>query len=113
MTEISQSGTTTTTTKSSVEDVSLSNTGNIEKLVEFTKTISEQKMQIQSLETDKANYQAEIEKYKSDIARLQKVIADNFISTTEKPKSDLPQTKSFNDAYRELIMENEEKVSKK
>lgn len=113
MTEISQSGTTTTSSKSSIEDVSLSDAGNIEKLVEFTKTISEQKMQIQSLETDKANQQAEIEKYKSDIARLQKVIADNFIITTEKPKSELTQTKSFNDAYKELIMENEQLNNKK
>ena len=113
MTEISQSGTTTTTTKSSVEDVSLSDAGNIEKLVEFTKTISEQKMQIQSLETDKANYQAEIEKYKSDIARLQKVIADNFIITTDKPKPDIPQAKSFRDAYKDMIIENEKANEKK
>ncbi len=112
MTEISQSGTTTTTSKSSIEDVSLGDAGNIEKLVEFTKTISEQKMQIQSLETDKANYEKEIEKYKTDIARLQKVIADNFIITTEKPKPDLTQPKSFNDAYKELIMENEQNNKK-
>lgn len=113
MTEISQTGTTTTTSKSSVEDISISDTGNIEKLVEFTKTISEQKMQIQSLETDKANQQAEIEKYKADIARLQKVIADNFIITTEKPTVDIPQTKSFKDAYREMIIENEKANEKK
>lgn len=107
MTETNGTTTTTTTAKSTTIDVSLDGSAdNIEKLVEFTKKISEQDMQIKSLEQDRDNYKNEIEKYKSDIARLQKVIADNFIATTEKPKSDLPSPKSFNDAYRELISEN-------
>ena len=107
MTETNGNTTTTSTAKSTTIDVSLDGSAdNIEKLVEFTKKISEQDMKITSLEQDNANYKTEIEKYKSDIARLQKVIADNFIATTEKPKSDLPSPKTFTDAYKDFIKEN-------
>lgn len=110
MSETNATTNTTTTAKSTTIDVSLDGSAdNIEKLVEFTKKISEQDMKITSLEQDNANYKTEIEKYKSDIARLQKVIADNFIATTEKPKPDMPSPKSFSDAYKEFISENSKK----
>lgn len=105
-----KTATNTTTSKTSVIDVSLDgNAENIEKLVEFSKKISEQEMTIKSLETDKSNYESEIAKYKEDIARLQKVIADNFIATTEKPKEEIPKTRSFSDDYKDFIKQNSKK----
>lgn len=113
MSETNTNTSTTTTSNKTVIDTGLGSAENVEKLVEFTKKISEQEMTIQSLQTDISSQKAEIEKYKTDIARLQKVIADNFIISTDKPKETMQVNKSFNDAYKEFIIENEKNNEKK
>lgn len=81
----------------------------VEKLVELSKKVSEQDLTIKNLTDKCTEREAEIIKYKSDIERLQKIIADNFVASKEKPVSDIPAKKTFSDIYREMIANNEKR----
>jgi len=78
----------------------------VEKIVELSKKLSEQELSIKSLTDKCSDYETTISKQKSDIERLQKIIADNFVATKEKPSSEIQPTKTFSDIYKEMIAEN-------
>jgi len=83
----------------------------VEKIVELSKKLSEQELSIKSLTDKCTDYETTISKQKSDIERLQKIIADNFVATKDKPNPELQPTKTFNDIYKEMIIENTPKQS--
>lgn len=78
----------------------------VEKIVELSKKVSEQELNIKSLSDKCADYETTISKQKSDIERLQKIIADNFVASKEKPISEIQPTKTFSDIYKEMIANN-------
>ena len=79
---------------------------NIEQLVEMSKKVSELEMSNTSLNDKLKEYEEKITKQNDDIIRLQKIIADNFIASKEKPQSDISVSKSFSDKYLEMINKN-------
>lgn len=81
----------------------------VEKIVELSKKVSEQELSIKSLSDKCTDYETTIAQQKSDIERLQKIIADNFVATKEKPKSEIQPTKTFSDIYKEMIANNNKK----
>ena len=83
----------------------------VEKIVELSKKVSEQELSIKSLSDKCTDYETTISKQKSDIERLQKIIADNFVASKEKPVSDIQPTKTFGDIYKEMIANNTPKQS--
>lgn len=83
----------------------------VEKIVELSKKVSEQELSIKSLSDKCTDYETTISKQKSDIERLQKIIADNFVASKEKPVSDIQPTKTFSDIYKEMIAQNTPKQS--
>lgn len=78
----------------------------VEKIVELSKKVSEQELSIKSLTDKCTDYETTISKQKSDIERLQKIIADNFVATKDKPSSEIQPTKTFSDIYKEMIADN-------
>lgn len=83
----------------------------VEKIVELSKKVSEQELDIKSLSDKCTDYESTIAKQKSDIERLQKIIADNFVATKDKPSSEIQPTKTFSDIYKEMIAQNTPKTS--
>ena len=80
----------------------------VEKVVELSRKIDDQNATIVSLTDKNAENEKIIAKQKQDIERLQKIIADNFVASKQK-KTETLATKSFNDIYKEMIINNSKK----
>ena len=91
------------------EDTEILKTDDVEKIVELSKRVSELENEITGYKTKITDYESTIEKNRSDIIRLQKIISDNFVATKESPKTEIVTTKSFADVYREMIDNNMKK----
>lgn len=78
----------------------------VEQLVNLTKELSDAKALNEKYQADLNDSLKEIEKYKSDIVRLQKIISDNFIASKEVKQPEISTPKTFNDVYKEMIINN-------
>ena len=84
-------------------------------VTELIAKIDEQNKRILELETQNKNFENEISKFNesitnkdNEITKLQKILANNFVASSEKPKDDL-KTVPFEDAYKQMIENNRKK----
>lgn len=89
-----------------MSEESVDSVNDIEQLVEMSKRVSELELSNTGLNDKLKEYETTISKQQDDINRLQKIIADNFVASKEKPKADISTSKSFNDIYSEMIKSN-------
>lgn len=76
----------------------------IEKLTEQANTLKEMEIKLKAYEDKKTELEKAINDKDSEITKLQKIIATNFIATKKEPEKS--EVSSFEDDYRKAIMEN-------
>lgn len=78
------------------------------KIDEQNKKIFEMENKNKSLEDDITKFNETINAKDSEITKLQKILATNFVASTEQPKKD-EQFVSFSDAYKNMIENNKKR----